>query len=250
MMGCTMRTLGIDLASQPAGTAACMIRWDDAGGQVELPVLGVTDETALSLIAAADVTGVDAPFGWPLPYARAIHRYTTEGVWNAPAIRDLRFRLTEQRVCELTGRNPLSATSDWIAWATWRCVGLLSSVAGGQPVDRVGGMGVVEVYPAAALRLWGITSAGYKKEPDARDGVLSQLLERTAGRLRLADGVRAALVASDHALDAMLSALVAKVAARPDRITWPDAQIGLDERERITVEGWIHLPPPQSLEQL
>jgi hypothetical protein len=44
-----------------------------------------------------------------------------------------------------------------------RCAALLAELADdGLPVDRAGNGVVVEVYPAASMRRWDITSAGYK----------------------------------------------------------------------------------------
>jgi hypothetical protein len=44
-----------------------------------------------------------------------------------------------------------------------RAAGLLAALDdAGQPVDRSGGGLLVEVYPAAALRVWGLASRAYK----------------------------------------------------------------------------------------
>jgi hypothetical protein len=80
-------TMGIDLSSQPAKTAVCLLKWEREGPSVLLLRRGnVEGGTALhtkwlSTTAygvrgdyGAPITkvGIDAPFGWPEPFADAI----------------------------------------------------------------------------------------------------------------------------------------------------------------------------------
>jgi predicted RNase H-like nuclease len=115
-------------------------------------------------------------------------------------------------------------------------------------VDRSGARKLVEVYPAAALARWEIDPRGYKtgdKARDARERILDRLEDFANGWLKLAPPVRGACVESDDALDAFVSALVARAAAR--RITEP-APNGLTSQAQR--EGWIHLPRANSLGEL
>lgn len=245
-----MRTLGVDLASQAVATASCAIGWSSDGGVVDAVSVGLSDEQLLNQIGAADVTGIDAPFGWPLAEAEAVYRYAMQGTWSDPPLDELRFRLTERRVRERTGRYPLSSTSDWIAWVTWRCVRLLSQLVGGGPVERVGEQGVFEVYPAGALRSWGIAARGYKTDVAARERILADIQQRAASRIVVPEDRRVVLLGSHHAFDAWLAALAARVAARSDRTTWPPTTMSPREQEQVLREGWIHIPPPDSLAEL
>ena len=76
----------------------------------------------------------------------------------------LAFRRTDQVVHAATGRWPLSVSADRIAYPAMRCAGLLARLAAtGRPVRRSGIDSLVaEVYPAAALRIWELPTAGYK----------------------------------------------------------------------------------------
>ena len=74
-------TLGVDLASQPKRTATCLIRWDRGSARVEALSLGATDANLHELFGRADKVGIDAPFGWPAPFTRAIAAYSAETVW-------------------------------------------------------------------------------------------------------------------------------------------------------------------------
>jgi hypothetical protein len=164
-------TLGIDLAAQPANTAACLIRWPGQGrpGVAEPPVAGLDDEALVIRMLDADRIGIDAPFGWPDAFRTAVETWTVEGRWNgSPAPEPLRLRATDLVVRRL-GRTPLSVSSDRIAIPAMRCAHVLTLHAQrrGLPLDRVHGA-AVEVYPAAALAAWGLDSRGYKK-PEAVD---------------------------------------------------------------------------------
>lgn len=71
--------------------------------------------------------------------------------------RQLAFRRTDEPVRAATGLVPLSVAADRIAHPAMRCAGLLARLAlEGQPVDRSGSGVVVEVYPAASLKQWGL----------------------------------------------------------------------------------------------
>jgi predicted nuclease with RNAse H fold len=244
-----VRTLGIDLASQDERTAMATIAWDAGRAVVGEPVSPVGDEQALTAMAAADWIGIDAPFGWPEAVVRALPQFADRGRWPGDADRDaLRFRETDRFVHEKAGIWPLSVSSDRIAVPAWRCARLLTSR---QAVDRLGGNRVVEVYPGAALKLWGFERRGYKRSGDrarqatqrrARELLVAELERRGAGWLDLA-AAREACVQSDDALDALLASLLARAAAL--RLTWspPDDEV-------VRREGWIHLPRPGTFDEL
>ena len=88
-----MRTLGVDLASQPAKTGVCVVEWSDvAAGVVEISV-GADDDRILELVSEVDGVGIDAPFGWPQDF---VEQLTEDPPYTArvPERRDaLRYRL-------------------------------------------------------------------------------------------------------------------------------------------------------------
>ncbi|MFF8566523.1 DUF429 domain-containing protein [Streptomyces albidoflavus] len=111
----------------------------------------------------------------------------------------------------------------------------------GRAVPRDGSGAVAEVYPAYALVMWGIAPEGtYKGKGKggeaARHRVLAAL-EAGLG-LDLSEGARARCVADDHALDALISAVVARPVARG----LTDGPVTAHERAMAAVEGWMHLP--------
>jgi predicted RNase H-like nuclease len=152
--------------------------------------------------------------------------------------------MTDEVVHQRVGVLPLSVSSDRIGVTAMRCAGLLDALAAaGDPVDRDGRGRVVEVYPAAALKQWGLAHHGYKssaapaKAQQARVQALDQL--RAALPTLVLDHSTIERCQDSHdAFDALVCALIARAAARGlTRMPGPDA-----ETERARIEGWIHLP--------
>jgi hypothetical protein len=240
-------TLGIDLSAQPRDTAACAIVWEEPARVAQLAVR-LDDEAIVGLIVAlAPVkVAIDAPFGWPVPFVRAISEFTEMGTWSAgDERRRLLLRATDLVVRQETGINPLSVSSNLLAICAMRCAHLLSLLSGG-PVDRTGAGQLIEVYPAAAMRQWGLDPRGYK----------GQKLEKVAKRCRLVESIRTAasrwlafsselegeLVRSDHHLDALISALVGRAVEVGQTLPIP-----AECHEYAITEGWIHLPREEPL---
>jgi predicted nuclease with RNAse H fold len=242
-------TLGIDLSAQSAGTGACLLNWGE-DGVTALALADNLDDGALTeLRARAETTAVDAPFGWPEAYVRALYDWHSGGSWPAVPRQQLRFRATDLQVQRLTGIWPLSPSSDRIAVCAWRCAELLS---GWDVRDRLGGDGVVEAYPAAALKCWGLPWRGYKAQAPAareRTGVVrAQIvveLRRSCPWLQLTDQQWRYCEQSHDVLDALVCALVAR-AASSDATMRPDESVV----ERAAAEGWIQLPTVEPLSAL
>ena len=78
-----MRTLGVDLSAQPAGTAACLLEWADRACRISRLAAVLDNNALLDLIETASPTkvGIDAPFGWPAPFVEAVSSYTASGYW-------------------------------------------------------------------------------------------------------------------------------------------------------------------------
>lgn len=251
-----MKTLGIDLSSQPMKTAACLIDWD-SGATKKIEILArVDDEQILRLVDQCDKIGIDAPFGWPLSFVEFLNRSSLRSTEWTPHYRDsLCFRITDLRVQEYVGIRPLAVAADKIGILAdkigilaMRCAGLLDRM---NVLDRSGSGEVVEVYPAAALKVWDLPYKGYKPKNQA-DVIAKAKLSSMFDNL-CAD--HAWLGASkndirqcshdDHAFDALIASLVARAAHR-DLIIRP----GEEEAEPAMREGWIAIPLPHSLNML
>jgi hypothetical protein len=123
-----------------------------------------------------------------------------------------------------------------------------------EPVDRSGRGRILEVYPAASLRSWGISPAtgtdpgSYKGDTAAarlrREQVLEQIAPFTSPWLEINDKVNVVCVASDDCLDSFICALTARAAER--ELLEPI----VDPLGVAAYEGWIRLPAAQSLSLL
>jgi hypothetical protein len=136
------------------------------------------------------------------------------------------------------GRAPLSVSSDRIARPAERAARLLTLLGThGEGARRDGKDGVVEVYPAGALRCWGIPVEGYKRPAatQAREAIVEAVSDAVNLRLRSED--RAALSLTDHATDALVAAVVAR-AFQQGRVLAPTE----GERAAAAIEGWLYLP--------
>jgi predicted nuclease with RNAse H fold len=239
-----VRTIGVDLAAQPANTALAVLDWGPTGATVTELVVGCTDEDILLATAQATKVGIDCPFGWPLPFHRMLtehhagHVVLPDGIAPAAWRRDLAMRTTDLLTWREHGNRPLSVAADLIAYPAMRCAALLGRLAAaGHDVRRDGSGQVVETYPAASLKQWVFPHRGYKgvRGTPTRHDLVTELTRR-ADWLDLA-AHRELCLAADHAFDAVVASLTARACAL-GLTAWP----GPDQAHAAAVEGWIHVP--------
>lgn len=234
-----MRTVGVDLASATEKTALALIEWTDARAHLAQVRVGVDDSSICT--TAADVLGIDAPFGWPIAFQALLAEMHAAPAWT-PAWRDrLRYRETDRVVRARCGRWPLSVSTDLIGVPALRCRGLLEQLG---VADRSGDGRAFEVYPAGALMAWGLPASGYKKAATDRRAALVAALKVRAPWLDWG-GFEELAIASHDALDAIIAALNTRAAARGLTVR-PDE----DQRNAARIEGWIALPFPDALDRL
>jgi hypothetical protein len=242
-------TIGIDLSAQPRETACCVLEWNASRARVVHLAGGFDNAAVLDLLERWQPTkvAIDSPFGWPLEFTRTIAAFTESGEWpDTDDRRPLLFRTTDLVVREVTGTDPLSVSSNLLAICAMRCARLLTQLAEGQALDRTGAGRLVEVYPAAALRQWGLDPRGYKgakvEKVERRRELVLAFASATAAWLELDAQTVELLQASDHYLDALVSAVVGR--AVEIGLTEP---IPTEHAEAASAEGWIHLPVRQPL---
>jgi predicted nuclease with RNAse H fold len=244
-------TVGIDLAAEFSGTAVAWVDWSASGAVLCDLVLPADDDAIIDAVTRAAKAGIDCPLGWPEPFVSFVnaHRDGRVAVPDGVAGRDWRRRLTLRRTDEVvrhaTGLIPMSVSADRIAHPAMRCAALLARLQRcGQPVDRCGGGVLVEVYPAASLKRWGLPHRGYKRTRNAANlGFAVDALRHAAPWLRLGR-YEVTCRTSDHALDAVIAALTAR-AASLGLATAPDEAQAVLAR----TEGWIAVPT-SSLDRL
>jgi hypothetical protein len=96
-------TLGIDMSSQPMGTAACAVTWEADRAIALTPWVGCDDEMLIELIAKSHAVGIDAPFGWPAEFVAAVGAWNFTS-WSTELRERLCFRETDRVVHETVRR--------------------------------------------------------------------------------------------------------------------------------------------------
>ncbi|MFF4209351.1 DUF429 domain-containing protein [Streptomyces sp. NPDC001796] len=249
-------TVGVDLAASTRRTAVCRMLWGGGPGVTAEFLEPEGDDGLLAVIRSADKTGLDCPLGWPSSFVATVgahHRGEPlpppagygKHADGRPGLDPLRFRLTDDITWKATAmRPPLSVSTDLLGVVALRAARLLDVLAAtGAEVPRDGSGAVAEVYPAAALRRWGIRPAGsYKRAaPEAR-AVREHIIGSVEAGLGapLPGAVRERCADSHDHLDALVCALVARAVLVGDTVGPRTA----DERAAAAREGWIHLPGP------
>jgi predicted nuclease with RNAse H fold len=187
------------------------------------------------VVGRGGTVGIDAPFGWPDAFVDQLVEYREHGRWSTGKPRDgLCWRATDAHL-KAEKIHPLSVSTDRIGVVAMRCAHLLTLLAEAGIARDPLGRQVVEVYPGGALRRWGLDPSGYKQRAEAREVLMRQLPLATV----VADaGLRERVVATDHAFDALVSALVARDVAL-GRAEGPKPPVDL---ARLGREGWIWMP--------
>lgn len=239
-----MRTVGVDLSAEPDKTAVATVEWSGGAAVVTALAEKADDAVVIEAVANAEKSGIDCPFGWPLPFVEFVTAHRDGHVTGHPEYqgiawrRTLANRMTDLQVAKRPGLRPLSVAADRIGHAALRCAWLLSELdRAGVDVDRAGNGAVVEVYPAASLLRWGLVNGRYKGAANrqARDDLV-RALRAAAPWLELGP-YEDACRRSDDAFDAVVAALSAR-AATLGLVTAPTD----DQAETARVEGWIAVP--------
>lgn len=236
-----MLTAGVDLSAEPQGTALAVVEWLSESAILRELQLGVSDEPILEIASRVDKVGIDCALGWPEDFISfmtaqkdfsALPEFDGGMDWR----RQLSYRETDRHTREVTGRWPLSVSTDRLGLTAMRAAGLLSKLArSGVAIDRTGAGLIAEVYPGATLRLWGLDTQGYRTSVDIRAELLARL-RQSAPWFELGD-YEELMVSSCDAFDAVVASLASRAVA-----VGSYSQPSEEHRARAAVEGWICLP--------
>jgi predicted nuclease with RNAse H fold len=253
-----MMTWGVDLSVNLADTGVCALTWERERVVAAFPEARTDDDLVDIVAARGDVVGLDVPLGWPVEFAAAVGRYMAAP--DAPWTEDPgpftasypRLRATDRFATELGRRRgvrirPMSVAADKLAAPAMKAAWILTAAARrGAVLDRTGITGrALEAYPAAAVQVWDLRLPAYRNQPVAAQAdAVAACCEQVAARAGFPiTGLEAAR--TDHQLDALLCALVAR-AARLGMTVPPPAGL----QQVAALEGWIHVPVEDSLPRL
>jgi predicted nuclease with RNAse H fold len=240
-------TVGVDLAAEPARTAVAWIDWSPGQAFIRRLEIGADDDLVVAALLEAEKAGIDCPFGWPDPFVDFVRAHQSgdladpETFAGTDGRRQLAYRATDLHVRDRTGLLPLSVAADRIGHTAMRCAGLLARLGReGRPVDRRGSGVVVEVYPAASLKYWGLPYRRYKRPENVHGlGEVVDALQTATPWLRLGHHEQTCR-RSDDAFDAVIAGLTARAASLGLVEPSPSEQCAL-----VRTEGWIALPDCQ-----
>lgn len=250
----TAVSLGIDLATTNGSTGVCEIHW--GAGKATVTVGSPSNDELrahiLDVTAAGGWVAIDAPFGFPRAFSRAVAQWHQTGRVDPATDDDIRRRVTDRHVYkrqlavpkDIRGRGqiwPLSSVVERITPTTVRTMQLLSSLTKDGVADRIGRRNhVFEAYPITAFRLWHVRTGKYKAGVADADMLMKNICAQVG-----IDIPNLTLVkdkCKNDAVDAVGRALVARLAALEPRTAPDPAEFG-DDMALILDEGWIHLPP-------
>jgi predicted nuclease with RNAse H fold len=234
-------TAGVDLAAEPKGTALAIIEWKKTQATLVDLQLGVNDQAIVETAGVVDKLGIDCALGWPIEFVEFLNNHANLESTSFPDggmdwRRRASFRESDRHVREVTGKWPLSVSTDRLGLTAMRCAGLQGRIQQiGIEIDRSGSGKVVEIYPGASLRLWGFDTTGYRANEDARAELLTSI-EHSVSWLNLGSH-RELMISSTDAFDAVIASLATRAAATNQYLHPPKEFLDIAK-----VEGWIALP--------
>lgn len=184
--------IGIDCATQEDKVGIALGAMDEASCRIE-DALVCTKERTLERTVTQWIpkTGrvllaLDAPLGWPMPMGIALKEHAA-GLPISGSGNCLFRRETDRFIKTTTGQQSLDVGADRIARTAVAALTLIQSLreALGEPIPLAwtptfsARVAAIEVYPAATLKVRGISPKGYKttQEVEARRRIISSMRE-------------------------------------------------------------------------
>lgn len=176
-----MRIIGVDCSTSETGVAVAVATLELGHLAISPPLqCGGTAGAVLEVLSSqidreeACLLALDAPLGWPTALGPALSGHQAGRPVAVDA--NLLFRRATDRYIKLrTNQQPLDVGADRIARTAHWAVNLLAKLR--EKLDEeiplawspseVRGVAAIEVYPAASLRVRGISAVGYKKREQA-----------------------------------------------------------------------------------
>lgn len=238
-----MKIVGVDCATQKKKTGLSLATYEQ--GQCSLLEARTADgEKSVAEIIAGwlkederFVLALDAPLGWPVRLGEQLHGHRA----GEPIMEDpnrLFRRMTDKFVREKIGKVPLDVGADRIARTAHTAlalIGELREILGlkvGMAWDplKIEQGAVIEIYPAATMKTYGIINSGYKDA--GKEKLRESILQELKKYVEIHSGLETALVTNADVLDSAFCVL-AGMDFLDGRVHMPvDSQLARSE-------GWI-----------
>jgi predicted nuclease with RNAse H fold len=144
-------TAGVDLAAEPKGTALAVIEWKETRATLVELQFGVNDEKIVEAARVVDKLGIDCALGWPIEFVEFLNNHADLTSTSFPDggmdwRRRASFRESDRHVRAVTGRWPLSVSTDRLGLTAMRCAGMQGRLQqSGIEIDRSGSGKIVEI---------------------------------------------------------------------------------------------------------
>ena len=251
------RVVGIDWAASDESKCGLALGRVDGGGSITIDELltgrEAPDRKSRSVLVAwlvrfpDAIVAIDAPLGWPALLANAVAEHVAGAPLGKMADAGAFFtRATDRFVYREFEKAPLEVGADRIARTAFSALSLLEELraATGLPLamafDRAE-RGVLEVYPAATLKVIGGAKIPPYKKPE-QTVARRALVEMMSADVRLTPLQTERAIASDHVLDAV-ACVIAGADFAAGRAMAPPPELEAAARR----EGWIWIRHPQAL---
>ena len=186
---------------------------------------------------------LDAPLGWPRALGSTLSRHRAGDVIKSEAHALFR-RFTDDVVARDIKKRSLDVGADRIARTAHSALALLGrlrtrldeSIPLAWVPAPVQTTSAIEVYPAATLAGRGWPNVGYKSGKEGGEAVRRAIVAHLDDALAFDAAARERMIASDHALDAVLCILAGADFVRGEVIAPAD-------RKTAEGEGWIWVRP-------
>lgn len=243
----TTTLIGIDWATDPARVGLALGTFSAEQTNLIKVQTGHKSHQPLEVIThwlqgkeQSALLAIDAPLGWPVKLGELLVEHSAGEIIEAPASQLFR-RSTDHFIREKIGKQSLDVGADRIARTAHSALELLGRLRKrlGREItlgwdNNICGIKAIEVYPAATLAVYGISSKGYKATDGgkARRQVLEQVAVNFEGEADI-PGVEK----SSDGLDALICLLAAKdfLAGRA---------MGPPAGTPVKREGWIWVRDP------
>jgi predicted RNase H-like nuclease len=246
-----MRIIGVDCSTNEGGVAVAVGHLDDGRLLIEPPIVcgGATGSVLEVLVRNIGeerpcLFAFDAPLGWPSDLGSSLSKHNAGAPLEVDANMLFRRR-TDRFIKRETGQQPLDVGADRIARTAYWALNLLGQLRRSLKADiplawnptDTADLSAIEVYPAASLRVRGISTVGYKKTEQV--AARAAIVDALASSVTLPED-RACLTVCADALDAAICVIAGADFVRGDCLP-PDDSVAAKR------EGWIWVHDPKGL---
>lgn len=231
------RVIGIDCATDPKNVGLALCTITDGRPQLREVATGKTwlaiDEQVAAWTTTPTLLALDAPLG------ESLHSHTAGAAFERTPNAMFR-RSTDDAIAQRLGKRPLDVGSDRIARTAHVALSFLgrlrkrldASIPLAWKPGQLEGVAVIEVYPAGTLAARNLPHSGYKGSKDAASTLRQQLTTAISPDLSVDEHASELMVATDHALDAVLCVSAGVDFLSGDGV--PPSDLSLARQE-----GWI-----------